>query len=90
MLRLITLIGGNHGVVAKEHSRRAIHRWLLWAALTGLLFAHVAFLRFTLSPALPAAAVLGIVILVVVKHFGVVASVMARIRLAKKDNEGDG
>lgn len=86
MLRLI----GRHGAGERANGRRGIHRWLLWMALAALLLAHVAFLHFTLSPALPAAAILGVVVLVVVKHLGIVASIMARIRLAKKDNEGDG
>jgi hypothetical protein len=74
MLHLITLIGG-----LKEQARRTMHPWLIWVGLVTLIFVHLAFLRFTLSPVLPVAAMFG-VILVTVKHLGLIPSALARFR----------
>jgi hypothetical protein len=59
----------------------------MWVALATLIVVHIAFLRFTLSPAVPAAAMFGVVVLVAVKHFGLIASALARFRRTAKGGE---
>jgi hypothetical protein len=88
MLRVITLIGGKRAETLRKQSHRILP-WLVWVALATLIFVHIAFLRFTLSPAVPAAAILGAVILVAVKHLGLIASALGRLRRAAKDGKGN-
>ena len=87
MLRVITLIGGKRGEKVKEQAHRTMRPWVTWIALATLIFVHIAFVRFTLSPAVPVLAVFGVVILVAVKHLGLIAAVLARFRRAAKDGE---
>jgi hypothetical protein len=86
MLHVITLIGAKRAEKLKEQAHRTMRPWVIWIALATVIFVHIAFGR-SLSPAVPALAVLGVVILVAVKHVGLIASVLARFRRAAKGGE---
>ena len=55
---MIALIGGKRAEKLKEHSHRTMRPWLISVALATLILGHIAFLRFTLSPAVPAVAIM--------------------------------
>jgi SAM-dependent methyltransferase len=80
------LIGENRAGTQKEQAHRTTRPWAIWVALALLIFVHIAFVRFTLSPVAPAVAVLGIILLAA-KHFGLVAYVLARFRRAARDRK---
>jgi len=84
MLRVITL---KRAEKLKKRTHRTTRPWLIWVSLATLIFVHIAFLRFALPLAVPAAAILGVVILVAVKHLGLIASALARFRRAAKVGE---
>jgi hypothetical protein len=87
MLRVITFIGGKRAGKLKERAHRAMTPWLISVGLAAVVFVHTAFLRLTWSRALPTTAIVGVVIVVAVKHLGLIASLLARFRRVPKDGE---
>ena len=70
----------------KGHSRRLSHPWLLPVGAVALIAAHVTILRYVLThAALSAAVVSGVVVLVVIKHLGLLGSVFALFRRRSQD-----
>jgi hypothetical protein len=67
--------------IMKEHSRMLTRPWILLVAGVVLIVAHALVLRFALPhKALSAAVVAGVMILVLIKHLGLLSSVYTLFR----------
>jgi uncharacterized membrane protein HdeD (DUF308 family) len=65
----------------KEHGRPRIRPWMLLVGVIGLVAGHVVLLNYGLShTALSAAVVSGVIVLIVIKHLGLLGSLYPLFR----------